>query len=220
MPQIEIANFAQATGNNDYDHPIIYLPDLTKGAPSGAAGLMPANDLYLRSVTIIPEANITGAATNNMLVGIKQYRAGAAVNQISTQNTGSISTGSQTVTPVTGTLMANIAVGTVLHVAAGGGTAEDVKVTAVTSTTFTATFGFTHTANTAITGIYLAAVWYDGAGVTETSKTPHQLVAIPNQILPGDYLSLARVSFGTGLTTPALSIALEWVALSNKEPLG
>src|SRR5579864_4114052 len=56
---------------------------------------------------------------------------------VTTQNTASITAGAGViVTPVTGTLMTNIVVGSQLSIAAGGGTAEVVTVTAKTSTTF------------------------------------------------------------------------------------
>ena len=224
LPQIEALSVAAAGATADYEHPLLVVPDLTVGAPTGEAGNMPSNDLYIRNLLLTTEAAITGAATNNCLLGFRQYRAGSVVNQINTQNTGAISTGSQTVTPVTGTLMAGIKVGTVLHIAAGGGTAEDVKVTAVSYSagTFTATFGFTHNANTAITGVYLAAVWYDGSGVTEAAFTTHQLTPLPNQFLPGDVLTFRHLHYGTGLSggPPALCAFAEWVSLAGSSPRG
>ena len=36
MEALEITTFAQATGNNDYERTLLYVPDLTKLAPSGA----------------------------------------------------------------------------------------------------------------------------------------------------------------------------------------
>jgi hypothetical protein len=225
LPQVESfysASAAAGTGT-DYEHPILVIPDLTKLLiPSGSAGDQPYNDLYVRSLMITPEAAVTGAATNNYLWGFRQYRAGSVINQINTTNTGSISTGAQTVTPATGTLMQYIAVGTVLHIAAGGGTAEDVIVTAVTSATFTATFGFTHTAGTAITGVYLAATWYNGGTVTEAAYTTRQYTPIPNQFLPGDVLTFRRISYGTGLSggSPNVTAIAEWVLLYNNLPMG
>jgi hypothetical protein len=171
---------------------------------------------------LTPEAAITGAATNNCILGFRQYRAGALLNQISTQNTASITAGTRTVTPVTGTLMKNILVGTVLHVAAGGGTAEDVIVTARTAITFTAVFGFSHSANTAVTGQYLTAVWYNAGTVTEVAYTTHQLTPIANQFLPGDVLTFQHIHYGTGLSggPPALTVFAEYVSLAGNAPKG
>lgn len=222
MAKLYVAAAAAGAGA-DYEHPVLTLPNLASAAPAGAQGNVPFNDLYLRLFDIVPEAAVAGAATNNMLWGFKQRRAGNVLNQITTQNTGAISVGANTVVPVTGTLMQYIAVGTVLHIAAGGGTAEDVIVTAVVpGVSFTATFAFTHTANTAITGVYLAAVWYNGTGVTEAAYTPHQLIALPNQVLPGDVLTFARVSYGTGLSggSPGVLAGVEWALLNNNAPLG
>jgi hypothetical protein len=214
---------AAVSASTDYEQSLLVIPDLTVGLPSGAAGMVPGNDLYIRNLFITPEAAITGAATNNCILGFRQYRSGAAINLISTQNTASITNGSaRVVTPVTGTLNKNIQVGTVLHVAAGGGTAEDVIVTARTATTFTATFAYSHNANTAITGTYLASVWYNGSSVTETAYTTHQLTAIPNQFLPGDILTFQHIHYGTGLSggPPALTAIAEYVSLAGSLPKG
>lgn len=224
IPFIAGVNLAAATATTDYEHPILAIPNITVGASSGSASMYPGNDIYIRYLAITPEAAITGAATNNCILGFRQYRAGTLLNQISTQNTSSISAGSRTVTPVTGTLMKNIQVGTVLHIAAGGGTAEDVIVTAVnyTAGTFTATFGFSHSANTAITGQYLAAVWYNAGTVTEAAYTTRQLTPIANQFLPGDVLTFAHTHYGTGLSggPPALSVFAEYVSLAGSLPKG
>ncbi|HZU01527.1 MAG TPA: hypothetical protein VFA10_17800 [Ktedonobacteraceae bacterium] len=228
VPQEEMfyIGSAAAASSNDYEHPILIIPNLASLAntPTNASGLLPTNDLYIRTLAIIPEAAVTGAATNNFLWGFRQWRGGSVLNQISTQNTAAITAGSVVVTPVTGTLMAGIQVGTVLHIAAGGGTAEDVIVTAISAAngTFTATFAFNHNANTAITGTYLAANWYNGSGVTEAAMTTHQFTPLANQFKPGDVLTFARVSYGTGLSggSPNVAVMAEWVMLSNNQPLG
>ena len=96
LPQIEnmYVAAAAAASSNDYEHAVIVIPDLTKLLiPTGSAGDQPYNDIYIRSLMVVPEAAITGAATNNFLWGFRQYRAGTLVNQINTQNTGSISKG-------------------------------------------------------------------------------------------------------------------------------
>ena len=222
IPFAEGANFAAVTATTDYEHPILAIPDLTVGAATGSASMYPGNDLYLRYLSIVPEAAITGAATNNCLLGFRQYRAGTALNLISTQNTASITAGSRVVTPVTGTLMKSIIVGTVLHIVAGGGTAEDVIVTARTATTFTATFAYSHAANTAVTGTYLVAVWYNGSGVTEAAYATHQLTPIANQFLPGDVLTFQHIHYGTGLSggPPAVTVFAEYVSLAGSLPKG
>ena len=223
VPFSEAVNQASAAAGtgSDYEGTILVVPDLTKlNIPTGASGDLPTNSLYLRSLLITPAAAVTGAATNNYLWGFKQYRGGTIVNQVNTQHTGAITAGSGVVvTPVTGTLMTGIQVGSVLHIAAGGGTAEDVIVTAVSYTagTFTATFAFNHNANTAVTGVYLAAVWYNGSGVTESAFTTHQLTPLPNAFKPGDVLTFARVSYGTGLSggSPAVTATAEWTMLAG-----
>lgn len=216
--------FPAVSATTDYEHSILAIPNIAQGASTGSASMYPVNDLYIRSLMLTPEASITGAATNNCILGFRQYRAGSPLNLINTQNTGSITAGSRTVTPVTGTLMVGIQVGTVLHIAAGGGTAEDVIVTAVSYTagTFTATFGFSHNANTAITGTYLASVWYNGSGVTEAAYTTHQLTPLANQFLPGDVLTFQHIHYGTGLSggPPAVSVFAEYVSLAGKLPKG
>ncbi len=214
-----------ATASGDYEHSVLVIPDLTVGAASGAAGMFPGNDIYIRYLSITPDAAITGAATNNCILGFRQFRAGTVVTQISTKNSGAITNGSaRVVTASTGTLMVGIKVGTVLHVAAGGGTAEDVIVTAVSYTagTFTATYAYSHNAATAITGTYLAAVWYNGSGVTEAALTTHQLTPLANQFLPGDVLTFAHVHYGTGLSggPPILTAFAEYVSLAGSLPKG
>lgn len=224
LPQLTSLAVAAVSATTDYEHPLLVIPDLTVGASTGEAGMMPGNDVYLRYLSITPEASITGAATNNCILGFRQYRAGTLLNQISTQNTGAITAGARTVTPVTGTLMKGIQVGTVLHVAAGGGTAEDVIVTAVSyaAGTFTATFAFSHNANTAVTGTYLASVWYNGNTVTEAAYTTHQLTPLANKFLPGDVLTFQHIHYGTGLAggPPALTAFVEYVSLVGSSPKG
>ncbi len=108
------------------------------------------------AVGATPTENVVVTAiTATTFTAIFQYtHAGGTVITlvaIGTQNTAAITVGVNVVTPVTGTLMQNILVNESVHIAAGGGIAEDVTVTAVTATTFTAAFGSTHTAGTAIT---------------------------------------------------------------------
>ena len=79
-----------------------------------------------------------------------------------------ISSGTQTVTPAS---MTGITVGMSLHIAANGGTAEDVVVTAVTGTTFTAVFASSHNTSTAVTTSTFFLVQPVGRCVATTSVT-------------------------------------------------
>ena len=115
---------------------------------------------------------------------------------VTTQNTAAITVGSVIVTPVTGTLMSNIVVGSRLSIAAGGGTAETVSVTAITGTTFTATFAYTHTANTAITTVWTTVTdytvqWAYGGITFNTAR----VVGTNNftQISAGNYFSVTQL---------------------------
>jgi Phage gp6-like head-tail connector protein len=85
---------------------------------------------------------VTRATQNAVIVS---FTAGHAHTTIAL----AISAGAQTVTPGS---MAGIAVGTALRVDAGT-SQEIIVVTAVTSTTFTATFGLTHAAGAAVTAV-------------------------------------------------------------------
>lgn len=93
-------------------------------------------------------ANLTSADFQGTFANGHSGGYSVVATPISTTSSAVNSTGSQVVTPAS---MTGIVLGISLHFAAGGGTAEDVVVTAVTSTTFTATFTSTHTAGTAIT---------------------------------------------------------------------
>lgn len=124
------------------------------------------------------------------------------VSSVNTQNTAAITVGSNVVTVVTGTLMTGIVVGSVLSIAAGGGTAESVTVTAVTGTTFTATFAFTHAANTAITTVWTTVTdyvfnWPVGEIVFNTART----VGVSN---------FTRVFVGNFFTVTALDGPHAW----------
>lgn len=95
------------------------------------------------SVASLTSADFQGTFANGHSGGYT-----VVATPISTTSSLVSATGSQTVTPAS---MTGIVVGISLHFAAGGGSAEDVVVTGVTATTFTATFTSTHTAGTAIT---------------------------------------------------------------------
>lgn len=95
-----------------------------------------------------------------------------------------------------------IHVGDNLYFSGGTGTAEYVQVTAVTNTTFTATFVNGHSGGyTIVSGTNNAVM---GSNYIATNQ--------PFEILPGDTLTLNRVSNNvTGLATPALVAEIEWV---------
>jgi hypothetical protein len=200
----------------DMEAALWLVPDLTQLVPADAGGNgdTPINSVRLRLMAAVPEATITGAATNYFTWNIRQYRAGTLVNQVNTTLTAAITaTGAQAIAVAS---LQNIMVGTVLNIAAGGGTAETVTVTAISTanSTFTATFGFTHTSGTAVTGTNLATIAFVN-GVNAAAYTPLWLTATfatINTIKGGDVLTVQRVSPNvTGLATPAASIWLEWV---------
>lgn len=87
---------------------------------------------------------------------------------VDTTSATTISAGSQVVTPVS---MAGIFLNQYLDVSGGTGAAETVQVTAVTSTTFTATFANGHSGAYHITskrGTKLGAVVINKVGTTDT----------------------------------------------------
>ena len=207
---------ASAAGSaTDYEHVLAVVPDLTKLAGSGQAGDLPLNAMALRLVALIPEANLTGQATNYFTWNVLQKRGAALLVNTST-TTAVASAGSATITP---SAMTNIAVGTSLLVDTGA-SQETVVVTAVTATTFTATFANTHSSTWTIVSAPLVSITYSSSGVTETALTPHQIAALrPNILLPGDILTFQRVSSnGTGLASPALTVQLDWAPAQGKRP--
>lgn len=200
---------------NDYEHVLGVVPDLTKLAGSGQAGDLPLNAMTLRMVALVTEANLTGAATNNFTWNILQKRGAALLVNTST-STAVSSAGSVAITP---SAMTNIFVGTQLLVDSGA-SAETVVVTAVTSTTFTATFANTHSSTWNIVSAPLVSIAYTSSSVTETALTPHQIAALkPNILLPGDILTFQRVSSNsTGLASPALTVQIDWAPAQRTRP--
>lgn len=199
---------ATAGSATDYESVLFVVPDLTKLAGSGQAGALPLNALRARLVNITTEANLTGAATNNFSWQLLHKRAGALLINTNT-STAVASAGSVAITPAS---MANIVVGTPLLVDAAGN-AETVVVTAVTSTTFTATFAQTHSSTWTIVSAPLASVTY-ASGTNETALTPHEIATTytPNALLPGDILTFKRVSSNsTGLASPAVTVQVDLV---------
>lgn len=213
-PSLYVAG-ASAGSAADYEHVLAVVPDLTKLAGSGQAGDLPLNAMTLRMVALVTEANLTGAATNNFTWNILQKRGAALLVNTST-STAVSSAGSVAITP---SAMTNIFVGTQLLVDSGA-SAETVVVTAVTSTTFTATFANTHSSTWNIVSAPLVSIAYTSSSVTETALTPHQIAAIkPNILLPGDILTFQRVSSNsTGLASPALTVQLDWAPAQRTRP--
>jgi hypothetical protein len=205
---------ATAGSATDYEHVLAVVPTLTVLAGSGQAGDLPLNAMALRLVALITEANLTGAATNNFSWQVLQKRGAALLVNTNTSTAVSVA-GSTTITPGA---MTNINVGTQLLVDSAGN-AETVVVTAVTSTTFTATFANTHSSTWTIVSAPLMSITY-ASGTNETALTPHQIASLaPNILLPGDILTFKRVSSNsTGLASPAVTVQLDWSPAQRTRP--
>jgi len=204
---------AAAGSAADYEHVLGVVPDLTKLAGTGQAGALPLNDLRARLVNIITEATLTGAATNNFTWQVLQKRAGALLVSTTT-STAVASAGSVEITPGS---MANILKGTALLVDTGA-SAETVIVTAITSTTFTATFANTHSSTWNVVSAPLASVTY-ASGTNETALVPHEIATqyTANSIHPGDIITFKRVSSNsTGLASPAVTVQLDLVLAQGR----
>jgi hypothetical protein len=208
---------AAAGSAADYEHILAIVPDLTKLAGSGQVGDLPLNAMALRVVSWVTEANLTGQATNYFTWNVLQKRGGALLVNTNT-STAVGAAGAATITPAS---MANISVGTSLLVDTGA-SQETVVVTAVTATTFTATFANTHSSTWNIVSSPLVSVTYSSAPVTETALTPRQTAAlVPNVLLGGDILTFKRVSSNaTGLASPALTVQIDWAPVQGKRPAG
>lgn len=122
----------------------------------------------------------------------------ATVTYATTTSATTVVAGVNTVTPAS---MASIYVGSRLQFSGGTGATEVVLVTSVTATTFTANFANGHS------GAYTIAI-------AELAFVNHQFY-VPmgpfNAILPGDVVTLQRISNGTGLANPALTVGLDLV---------
>ncbi len=184
---------------NDYEYAAFTLPNLSALTPStaGSAGDMPVNAVAVRAIYLMPLSTITGQATNffSYFVNVRRNLG------VSTSATATIASGSSVVTPVGGTLMNNIQVGTRLDIGTPG-TPETVAVTAVTGTTFTATFAGAHTyAATPIPIVNSVATPFMAIPVNTTSATTivaSTMAVTPvsmSNIVPGMSLYLAG---GTG----------------------
>lgn len=115
---------------------------------------------------------VTGAAT-----------AAPVGNLVATTSTTAVAApGSVTVTPAS---MNNIVIGLILNISGGTGTAEDVRVTAVTTTTFTATFANTHSGTYNISSY--KSTFIKGITVNQVGTTPEIILykGNPNAKYPG-----------------------------------
>ena len=208
-PQLESINLnalAGAGSGSDYEHVIVALPNLGQGAPSGLSGAIAQNAMFIRWVGLTFEATLTGATTNNVTYNVLQRRTGNLL--VNTTSATTIVAGTQAVTPAS---MANIYPNTKLVLSGGTGATETVVVSSVTGTTFTATFVNGHSGGYTITAAPLATITY-ASGVSSAAFVQTQLAANSgNVVLGGDVLTLQRVSNGTGLATPSLTVTLDWV---------
>ncbi|GAC1589074.1 MAG: hypothetical protein NVS4B1_33400 [Ktedonobacteraceae bacterium] len=209
-PQLEGINLnaASATGTGaDYEHPMIALPNLGQGAPTNTAGAVAQNAMTIRWMLLEFEAVVTGVATNNVTYNLLQRRLGLLlVNAVTSATT--IVAGTQAVVPSS---MANIYVNSKLVLSGGTGATETVTVASTTATSFTATFVNGHSGAYAINSAPLATTTF-GAGTNAVAYQPIQLaVNAGNVILGGDSVSIQRLTNGTGIATPALSVWVDWI---------
>lgn len=205
-PQIEAINLNSSSAGGsgtDYEHVVVNIPNLALFAGAGTVGDLPLNAQQVRNVSVIFEAALNGVATNNFTLNILQRRNGALL--VNTTSATTITAGANVV--VTPASMTNIVVGAYLYFSLGTGTAETVVVTAVTSTTFTATFANNHSSSYTITSAPLATVTY----ATTTSATT--VVAGSNVVTPASMASIyvgsqLQFSGGTGATEVVLVTAV------------
>lgn len=213
-----IAGATAGTGT-DYEMALLLVTDLTKITPTvtGEAGALPPNDLYIRAVSVAAEAALTGAATNNFIWQVRQWRGGAALNQYSLTSSSSIAVGANTLTLSNASGTQNVRVGDMIYISGGTGTAEYAQITAVAPGTPSITFTAANTHSGAYTMVCtaLASVWYNSGSVTEAQFVIHQLNCIPHYLKPGDVVTFQRQSFGTGLASPALSVQVDYVSVTG-----
>ena len=209
LPQLEVLALAAAAAGTgaDFEHAVVALPNLAQGAPSGTAGMVAENTMTIRWLGLLFEATLTGAATNNFTVNILQRRAGAP--PVNTTSATTITAGTQTFTPAS---LAGFFVGAKVVFSGGTGATETVTIAAVNTSagTATATFVNGHSGAYTIVSAPLATITY-GSGVNESQWVPHWFAASPgNYVLPGDVITVQRVSAGTGLASPSFSVIVEW----------
>lgn len=214
LPQLEGASLVAASAGSasdaGFEQVIAVTPDLTKSAPSGSAGMQANNTMQIRWLLLTWLAAITGAATNNCTVMLKQWRAGALLTN-TTSSTAVGAAGSATITVGAGGAN-NCYVGQYLDISAGTGSPETIVVTAfnAVANTITANFANTHSGTYNVISTPLAQVTY-ASGTNDAARVARQIAALPNSIKPGDVITIARLSAGTGLATPAGAAAIDWV---------
>ncbi len=141
------------------------------------------------------QAHASTDAVTSILVPFQPIAMTPAIAASTTSSTAVSSAGSHAVTPAS---MYGIHVGDYLAISGGTGTAETVQVTAVTATTFTATWANTHSGT------------YNIATTPQTTGNNTIVANEPFVILGGDVLALGRVSNNaTGIATPLLQVAVE-----------
>jgi hypothetical protein len=134
-------------------------------------------------------------------------------NNVSTTAPTLITPGMIIVTPLS---MQNIAIGRWLNVNGGTGTPEDVQVTSITSTTFTATFQNSHSGAYAISSQRAVDVGEFtvntlGSGVTITLYDGHPGAWVPGTVFavitpgPGDNPRIYRTRLNRGLFYTAVA---------------
>jgi hypothetical protein len=212
LPQLEAVSLASATAGTgtDFEQIVAVIPDLTLGGPSGSAGMQANNAMQARWFVLCWNAAITGTATNYAALQFKQRRAGVLLTN--TTSSTVVTAGSiQTITVGSGGAN-NCYAGQSLDVSGGTGTAETIVVTGynAAANTITAYFVNAHSSTYNVVSTPLAQYTYTN-GNNETAWVKHQLKPLVNSILPGDVITVVRVSTGTGLATPAGYAAIEWV---------
>ncbi len=193
MPFVSTVYIPQgASITTDVEVPIFTLPNLaTIGVPpTGVGGDVAMNAVAVRAIYLMPASTVTGQATNYYTINFN-VRRNLGVN-IPFGST--IASGSTVLTPITGSGMNNIQVGTRLDIGAPG-TPETVAVTAVTATTFTATYAGAHTfVATAIPIVNSVATPFMALPVNTTSATT--VVASTMAVTP---LSMSNIAVGMSL---------------------
>lgn len=199
---------AAASGgtSSDFEFPIITIPDLTYNAATGASGDIPSNTIAVRWCFLTFISAITGSNTHNCTFNFRQYRSGSLL-ATTTASTAVSAAGSATITPAS---MAGIFTGQTLYISGGTGTAENVIVTGITSTTFTTVFANTHSGTYNIVQAPLATITF-ASGTNASAFTPIQFARVPNTVQRGDVITIQRVSSdSTGLANPAFQAGFDW----------
>lgn len=209
-PQLEstLCPASAAGAGTDFEHLIAALPNLAQGAASGTSGFIATDRMFVRWVTLVAEAVITGVVTNNFTLNINQKRAGALLVNTTIGGASPVGPGAQVTVPLAS--IANVTPGMMLTFS--GGTPESAQVQSVNAAAGTIIVNLVnaHNNGTAVVATPLATITF-AAGTNAAALTPIQLACVPNEIAPGDTVTIQRVSAGTGLASPALSAQLEWV---------